>query len=178
MSQTKVFPWTGGTVGYGGSVDLSVNLTAPRDPGSYQGSFMILAPDGTYVGLRGQNKAFWVKISVNLRNTPPAIPAIVSPQGNASLYCGQSASLDWDIPYDDTGIADYEVALEKWPLSCGTWCSVFTTSSIVVTSDSLDISNQLECDVPFRWAVRARDKDGAWSPWSEWTYFKVFSVVQ
>jgi len=179
MSQIQIFPWTGGTVGYGSSVDLSVNLLAPSSPGNYQGNFMLRSPDGTFVGLRSENKAFWVRIVVNLPpNSPPAIPAIVSPQNNVSLYCGQSAALDWDIPSDDTGIADYEVALEKWPLSCGTWCSAFNSNSVLVASDSLDITHQLECDVPFRWQVRARDKDGAWSGWSEWTYFKVFSVVR
>jgi hypothetical protein len=138
---------------------------------------MLLAPNGTYIGLGTDNRAFWVRITADTFNSPPAVPWIVSPKPGDMLYCGNSASLDWDIPYDDKGIADYEVMLEKWPTYCSTWCSAFGVSSVIVSSDRLDITNYLECDVPYRWIVRARDTEGAWSGWSEWVYFKVFAYV-
>jgi len=178
MSEMKVFPWTGGTAGYGQSVDLSVDLFAPEAAGSYQGNFMILAPDGTYFGLGVENKAFWVRIVVNVPNSAPAVPAIVSPPQGGSLYCGYPNALDWTVPYDDTGVVEYEVMLEKYAQVCYSWCSAFSTSSVFVSTDSLDVTNYLECGVSHRWRVRAKDRDGAWSGWSNWTEFIVYSPLQ
>ena len=174
MSDVKTFPWTGGAVGYGGSVEISVNLIAPETPGTYQGNFMLRAPDGTVFGLGVENKAFWVRIVVDLPNSPPAVPGIVSPQQRDIMYCTATYDLDWDIPYDDNGIAEYEVMLEKSPSSCLAWCSAFSTSSVFVTSDTLDVSQYLDCGVLHRWRVRARDNDGAWSGWTEWMEFNVY----
>jgi hypothetical protein len=175
MSQMTVFPWTGGVAGYGQNVDLSVDLLAPETPGNYEGKFMLLAPDGTYFGLGAQNKAFWVRIVVNVPNQLPGVPSIVSPVQNSVLWCGSNNFLDWTVPYDDTGVVEYEVILEAYPRTCATWCSVFSTSSVLVSTDSLDVSNYLKCDAPHRWMVRARDKDGAWSGWSNWTEFIVYT---
>ena len=178
MSETKVFPWTGGTAGFGQNVDLSVDLFAPEAPGKYQGNFMLLAPDGTYFGLGVENKSFWVRIVVNVPNSPPAVPAVVSPVQSGVLYCGYPNFLDWTVPYDDTGVVEYEVMLETWPTYCFSWCSVFSTSSVVVATDSLDVKDYLQCDISHRWSVRAKDRDGAWSGWSNWTEFMVYSALR
>jgi len=178
MSETKTLPWTGGVVGYGGIADLSVDLFTPRMPGSYQGNFMLLAPDGTYFGLGVENKAFWVRIVINVPNSPPAVPPNVSPLQGGVLYCGYTDTLDWDIPYDDKGVSEYEVMLEKLSDSCSSGCSVFGSSSIVVPGDQLDVTNYLQCGVPYRWSVRARDNEGAWSDWSDWTEFRVDYVIR
>ncbi len=175
MSQMIVFPWTGGVAGYGQNVDLSVDLLAPDPPGKYQGNFMLLAPDGTYFGLGVENKSFWVRIVVNVPNALPDVPAIVSPVQNSVLWCGSNNVLDWTVPYDDTGVVEYEVILEAYPRTCATWCSVFSTSSVLVSTDSLDVSNYLICGASHRWTVRARDRDGAWSGWSSWTEFMVYT---
>jgi len=174
MSDGKTFQWTGGVVGYGGTVDVSVNLVAPETPGVYQGNFMLLAPDGTYFGLGVENRAFWVRIAVELSNQPPAIPGIISPQQASTLYCGDSTALDWTVAYDDSGVAEYEVMLESWPYYCYTWCSVFNTSSVFVTGDALDVIQYLACNTNYRWRVRAKDNDGAWGDWSAWTEFSVY----
>ncbi len=52
-----------------GNLDVSVNLTAPADPGSYQGFFKLRAPGGFVFGIQpnGSN-AFWVLVNV----IPPA----------------------------------------------------------------------------------------------------------
>jgi hypothetical protein len=178
MSETKVFPWTGGTVGFGQNVDLSVDLFAPEAPGKYQGNFMLLAPDGTYFGLGVENKSFWVRIVVNVPNSPPGVPAIVSPVHDSFLYCGYPNSLDWTVPYDDGGVVEYELMLEKSVQTCYTWCSAFPTSSVFLATDSLDVSNLLECNVTYRWSVRAKDQDGAWSGWTNWTKFTVYLGLQ
>ena len=178
MSEMKMFPWTGGTASYGQSVDLSVDLFAPEAPGKYQGNFMLLAPDGTYIGLGVENKSFWVRIVVNVPNAAPAVPAIVSPQQGSTLYCNSTNSLDWTIPYDDSAVVEYEVMLEHLSPYCYSWCSVFSTSSVFLATDSLDVSNYLQCNVNYRWSVRARDGDGAWSGWINWTEFNVYYGLQ
>lgn len=178
MARTKVFPWTGGTVGYRETVDLSVSLFSPEAPGNYQGNFMLLAPDGTYFGLGVENKSFWVRITVELQNSPPAVPAIVQPVSGGTLFCNTTAYLDWDIPYDDGGVVEYEVMVEGMSNYCYSWCSVFETGSVFVTTDYLDVTGSLGCDAPHRWNVRAKDREGAWSGWSGWIEFKVYSYIE
>jgi hypothetical protein len=172
MARTQVFPWTGGTVGFGQTVDLSVNLFSPEAPGRYQANFMLLAPDGTYFGLGAENKSFWVKINAETQNSPPTVPAIILPEYGGILYCDVPAYLDWDVPYDDGAVVEYEVMLEGISKYCFSWCSVFQTSSVFVSVDHLDVSDYMECDAPYRWNVRARDNEGAWSGWSGWSEFK------
>src|SRR6266498_371640 len=75
MSEATILSWPGGTVSYGESVDLSINLVAPIYPGSYQGNYMLLGPDGTYFGLGVENKAFWVRVAAISTPTPTSNPA-------------------------------------------------------------------------------------------------------
>ncbi len=58
MSEATILSWPGGAVSYGESVDLSINLVAPIYPGSYQGNYMLLAPDGTYLVWALRTKRF------------------------------------------------------------------------------------------------------------------------
>ncbi len=55
---------TTGTVAPGQEIDVSVVLTAPDDPGTYQGFFKLRNPSGGVFGLGPQYKPFWVKIVV------------------------------------------------------------------------------------------------------------------
>jgi hypothetical protein len=178
MSQTQVFPWTGGTVGYGQNVDLSVDLFSPGTAGNYEGRFMLLAPDGTYFGLGVEDKSFWVRIGVVVPNSLPGIPPIVSPLEGTEYNCGYSIVLDWMIPYDDKGIVEYEVLFEKATKECSTWCSAFSTASVLVSADSLDVTHDAQCGAVHRWSVRARDTDGAWSGWSSWNQIIVYNPLQ
>lgn len=58
-----------GTVRPGETVDVSVNLVAPQNPGDYQGFWKLRSAAGVLFGIgQDANKAFWVKIKVN----PPA----------------------------------------------------------------------------------------------------------
>jgi hypothetical protein len=58
-------PLTNSTVPPDGTVDVSVNLQAPQDPGSYQGFWMLRNQAGQIFGLGNQaDKNFWVKIQV------------------------------------------------------------------------------------------------------------------
>ncbi|MEZ0396224.1 MAG: NBR1-Ig-like domain-containing protein [Anaerolineales bacterium] len=55
---------TAGTVPPGGTVDVSVNLTAPMTPGTYRGYWRLREPGGQYFGLRNGG-SFWVQIQVS-----------------------------------------------------------------------------------------------------------------
>lgn len=58
-------PLTSGTVLPGETVDVSVNLWAPQEPGTYQGYWMLRNPAGQVFGLGNQaDRNFWVKIQV------------------------------------------------------------------------------------------------------------------
>lgn len=52
---------TGGTVPPGGSVDVSVALTAPASAGTYRGYFKLRSPEGVVFGV-GSGAAFYVEI--------------------------------------------------------------------------------------------------------------------
>ncbi|MGA2111031.1 MAG: NBR1-Ig-like domain-containing protein [Anaerolineales bacterium] len=55
----------GQTVAVGEEAQISVTLTAPLDPGTYQGYWMLQSPDGTRFGYGpGADQAFWVEIVV------------------------------------------------------------------------------------------------------------------
>lgn len=54
---------TAGTVPPGGSVEISVDLTAPSTAGTYQGFWKLRNADGVVFGF-ANNGAFWVKIKV------------------------------------------------------------------------------------------------------------------
>jgi hypothetical protein len=54
-----------GDVAPGESVDVSVTLTAPLNPGAYQGSWMLRNPAGVLFGVNlGASDPFWVRIRV------------------------------------------------------------------------------------------------------------------
>ncbi len=56
---------TTGTVPPGGTVDISVKMTAPNKPGTYQGFFKLKNASGQIFGIgQSANKPFWVKIVV------------------------------------------------------------------------------------------------------------------
>jgi hypothetical protein len=49
----------------GQTIDLSIDLTAPEDPGMYQGFWRLQSGDGELFGIGSEgNRSFWVKISV------------------------------------------------------------------------------------------------------------------
>ena len=69
----------------GGSVDVSVALTAPSTPGAYQGNFKLRAPDGTIFGLGGAaSSSFWVKINSQGATVTPGPSATTSPTPTAT----------------------------------------------------------------------------------------------
>jgi len=71
---------TNASVPPNGNLDVSVSLTAPENPGSYQGYFKMRAPGGAVFGIQpnGSN-AFWVLINVALPEEGETPSAPVKP---------------------------------------------------------------------------------------------------
>ena len=64
------------TVLPGQTVDVSVTLTAPQDPGTYRGNFKLRSADGQVFGLGEKGNPFYVEIVVP-EPTPVALPDLV-----------------------------------------------------------------------------------------------------
>ncbi len=81
-------PITSGTVAPGATVDISVNLTAPGSPGSYQGNFKLRSADNIVFGVNADAQGpFWVKIVVpNPTSTPTDTPAPTLPPPPPPLF--------------------------------------------------------------------------------------------
>jgi len=72
---------TAGTVAPGASVEISVDLTAPASPGTYQGRFKLRSPDNIVFGINADAQGpFWVQIVVpDPTPTPTATPTTAPP---------------------------------------------------------------------------------------------------
>ena len=80
MGAANSLSLTGGSVPPGGTVDVSVSLTAPGSEGTYKGYFKIKAPDGSIFGIgAAANGSFWVQIKA----VSPAAPPPVEPPPQA-----------------------------------------------------------------------------------------------
>lgn len=65
MSGPASFPLTQSSVSPGGEIEVSINLIAPAEPGSYRGDWRLRNPAGQSFGLGTQGTAsFWVDIIV------------------------------------------------------------------------------------------------------------------
>lgn len=65
MGAAAAVPLTSGSVASGGTVDVSIDLTAPSTPGTYQGYFKLRNASGVLFGIgAAADQAFWVKIDV------------------------------------------------------------------------------------------------------------------
>ncbi len=101
--------------------------------------------------------------------TPPPAPSPAVPQNGLTLACKASQSLAW-LPVDDpSGIAGYQVEVQRhsgdnnWQAVGG---SPFTTAGKTV-----DVP--VECGWYYRWRVRATDGAGNVGTWSGWSQFTV-----
>ena len=83
---TKSF--TTGSVAPGSTVDISVDLTAPTTPGTYQGNFKLRSPDNIVFGINADGQGpFWVKIVVASPTATPTATATATtvPAGDLSI---------------------------------------------------------------------------------------------
>lgn len=66
---------TNGSIAPGASANVSVNLKAPNNPGTYKGEFKLQSSDGAIFGINADAQgAFWVQIKVPNPEPPPPEP--------------------------------------------------------------------------------------------------------
>ena len=91
-----------GAVPPGGTVDLSVNLTAPNSPGTYQGYWLLRNNSGVLFGIGASgNTAFWVKIDVPAPTptpTPTGFIIITLQPGFTLIPLFYSSGQDQSLP--------------------------------------------------------------------------------
>ena len=83
-------------------VDLTIDMTAPRDPGVYTGYWMLRNADGDLFGIGpGGNSPFWVRIQVvavaTITSTPTITPTatpVVQSSGTLTLLLDEAVELD------------------------------------------------------------------------------------
>lgn len=97
---------TGGSVAPGSTVDISVELTAPTTPGTYQGNFKLRSPDNIVFGINADGQGpFWVKVVVAEPTATPTATATDFPtlpppppplHSSGSLNINSSYTFDLD----------------------------------------------------------------------------------
>jgi hypothetical protein len=100
---------TTGTVPPGGSIDISVNLTAPVGSGTYKGYWRLREPGGQYFGIGDANGDFYVAITV----APTVLFAVTSVTLTVSGGCG-AFHITANITTNSAGTVTY-----KWVRSDG-----------------------------------------------------------
>lgn len=107
-----------GNVTPGQSVDISVNMVAPTEPGTYQSNWKLRNASGTTFGIGpGEGSAFYVRIVVpaDAPTTTPTVGATPTTQtvisGTAILF--PADRLDLDIVGVNTGGADLSYVLDE-----------------------------------------------------------------
>jgi hypothetical protein len=107
-----------GNVNPGGTVDLTVTLTAPTTAGTYQGFWKLQNPSGGNFGFDpGASQSFWVKIKVGSTatpTTPTAAGFVITSVQNVSAspipysgVCPVAITLSADITASAAGTATY-----------------------------------------------------------------------
>lgn len=100
--------------------------------------------------------------------TPPPVPVPAVPANGLSLSCRAEQNLAWLPVQDESGIAGYDLKLEK-ELSPGNWSGVNQWSNLQGKQRAVPV----DCGLRYRWAVRAEDGEGNLSPWSAYSSFSV-----
>lgn len=107
---------TGGTVAPGQTVDVSVNLKAPHDPGTYKGYFKLKSSDGAVfgIGAAGSNP-FWTEIKAvpAILLLPPLLitPLVfITPDANVTYIAQRACSGKYRLYFrvESTGTATIE----------------------------------------------------------------------
>lgn len=89
---------TTGTVAPGETIDISVELTAPDSPGTYQGYWKLRNPSGQVFGLGAErDKDFWVKIKVA---PDSGLTYDFNIQAKNATWTGSGEGLEVGVPFD------------------------------------------------------------------------------
>lgn len=102
--------------------------------------------------------------------TPPPAPTPAAPADGLSISCKASQSLTWLPVNDPSGIAEYQVEVQRhagdnnWQPAPG---------GALTGIQEKQTSIPVECGWYYRWRVRAVDGAGNVSPWSGWWHFSI-----
>ncbi len=100
--------------------------------------------------------------------TPPPVPAPQVPADGLMLGCRAKQTLAWLPVSDASGIAGYDVRLERMAKK-GVWD--LAQEWVQVTDKQVTAS--VQCGLYYRWQVRAKDGAGNYSAWSPMSQFSV-----
>jgi hypothetical protein len=102
-------------------------------------------------------------------STPPPAPVLAVPDNGLTLACRAAQSLVWQPVSDPSGIARYEIQVQRHS-GDNNWKDV-PGSVFSATDKSMNLS--VECGWYYRWRVRAVDGAGNVGSWSGWSLFTV-----
>lgn len=100
----------------------------------------------------------------------PYAPKQLKPTNGSDLGCVGSAMLRWEAVSDESGIAQYQVELQRSPDE-SSWENVSGSPFTGANDPNLEVS--LKCGFYYRWRVRAVDGAGNTGDWSGWFTFAV-----
>ncbi len=138
-------------------------------PCEYQYRWSVKAIDG--VG----NKSDWQdanSLSTVQDVTPPRIPKHKSPANTSKIVCPEglerrAVDLEWNAVSDSSGVVSYQLVV-KQRFGDKDWSTITRQDSIKETSYGL---LDLSCEYTYTWQLRAIDKLGNTSNWSDWYTF-------
>ena len=113
-----------------------------------------------------------LQVNINVDGTcedtdPPPAPILFSPaDGGGLLPCPQDLSLVWKAVTDETGISEYQVAIQR---DLAGWVDV--SGSVFTGITGTTKVYKPDCGGTYRWRVRAVDGASNIGPWSDWWGF-------
>jgi hypothetical protein len=114
------------------------------------------------------SRAVTINVAAAADTIPPPIPVPAVPALGLELSCRSSQTLAW-LPVDDpSGIAGYDVQLER-QVTPGNWELAQGWSAVA----GKQVEASVDCGIFYRWRVRAQDEAGNYSAWSVWSLFSV-----
>lgn len=153
----------------------SVILGGVEQP--FEGSFQVcLCESETYtlrvIHLDDSEEEFQLNINIegDCEDTdPPPAPILSSPpNGGAALDCLPTQTLVWNPVSDETGISQYQVAIQR---DLGGWVDV--SGSVFTGITGTTKAYAADCGGTYRWRVRAVDGASNVGSWSAWWEFSV-----
>jgi LysM repeat protein len=106
MDAPATAPFTTVNIPPGSTVDLSINLKAPVNPGNYQADFRLRSPEGISFGIgAGGQSTFWVKIVVSGTTTFTDLVSLLGKKisGGAEVQAFQTAYTNGPCPETTAG---------------------------------------------------------------------------
>jgi hypothetical protein len=121
-------------------------------------------------GMWGES-SLWRAFYTKIPNTPPPAPKIKKPLNKTEVNCTGTVTLEWEEPWDSSGIAGYGLKLEVSEHNKNNWAPIITKDNYLPTK--LDITPFMpnSCGLDLKWKVQAVDKEGAIGPWTTWSVF-------